>query len=140
MKKLLVATAFLALAAFLPARAALADDGTIAAREAATKWLELTDSGKYAESWDKAAAIFRSSISKKDWEAAAKKARGPLGTLKTRTVQSAVPAKSLPGVPDGDYVVLQFSTSFENKASAVETVTPMKEKDGSWRVSGYFIK
>jgi len=23
---------------------------------------------------------------------------------------------------------------------AVETVTPMKEKDGSWRVSGYYIK
>ena len=25
-------------------------------------------------------------------------------------------------------------------ASAVETVTPMKDPDGEWRVSGYFIK
>jgi hypothetical protein len=37
-------------------------------------------------------------------------------------------------------VVIQFNTRFENKAAAIETVTPMHEKDGSWRVSGYFIK
>jgi hypothetical protein len=47
---------------------------------------------------------------------------------------------SLPGAFDGEYVVIQFETSFENKKSAVETVTPMKDKDGRWRVSGYFIK
>ncbi|MGB5422961.1 MAG: DUF4019 domain-containing protein [Desulfobacterales bacterium] len=28
----------------------------------------------------------------------------------------------------------------ENKASAVETITPMLDKDGQWRVSGYYIK
>jgi hypothetical protein len=47
---------------------------------------------------------------------------------------------TLPGVPDGEYVVVQFDTSFEKKKTAIETVTPMKEPDGRWRVSGYFIK
>jgi len=42
--------------------------------------------------------------------------------------------------PDGDYVIIQFDTSFENKKSAIETVTPMLDKDGVWRVSGYYIK
>jgi len=37
-------------------------------------------------------------------------------------------------------VVFQFSTSFENKASAVETVTAMKGEDETWRVAGYYIK
>jgi hypothetical protein len=37
-------------------------------------------------------------------------------------------------------VVLQFDASFEHKASGVETVTPTKDVDGQWRVSGYFIK
>jgi hypothetical protein len=46
----------------------------------------------------------------------------------------------LPGAPDGEYVVIQFETSFENKKSAIETVTPMIEINGGWRVSGYFIK
>lgn len=27
-----------------------------------------------------------------------------------------------------------------NKKSAIETVTPMMDKDGKWRVSGYYIK
>ena len=40
----------------------------------------------------------------------------------------------------GEYVVIQFETSFENKKAAVETVTPMMDKDGIWRVSGYYIK
>ena len=58
----------------------------------------------------------------------------------SRELLSAQHMTSLPGAPDGDYVVIQFKTSFANKKSAVETVTPMLEKDGVWRVSGYFIK
>ena len=63
-----------------------------------------------------------------------------MGKLISREVKSAVYESSLPGVPDGEYVVIQFETSFENKKSAIETVTPMLEKDGKWRVSGYYIK
>jgi hypothetical protein len=48
--------------------------------------------------------------------------------------------KSLPGAPDGEYVVIQYRTSFENKNDAIETVTPMKDTDGTWRVSGYYVK
>jgi hypothetical protein len=48
--------------------------------------------------------------------------------------------KTLPGVPDGEYVVVEYETSFENKKTANETVTPMKDPDGTWRVSGYFIR
>ncbi|MEW6584469.1 MAG: DUF4019 domain-containing protein, partial [Nitrospirota bacterium] len=54
-------------------------------------------------------------------------------------VKSKKYATSLPGAPDGEYVVIEFETSFENKKSAVETVTPMMDS-GKWRVSGYYIK
>jgi hypothetical protein len=47
---------------------------------------------------------------------------------------------SLAGAPDGEYVVIQYETSFENKKSSIETVTPMLDKDGKWRVSGYYVK
>jgi hypothetical protein len=66
--------------------------------------------------------------------------RGPLGTLISRKVESARCASSLPGAPDGEYVVIQNESQFANKASAIETVTPRLEKDGSWKVSGYYIK
>jgi hypothetical protein len=58
----------------------------------------------------------------------------------SRKLKTKVYKTSLPGAPDGQYVVIQFETSFQNKKSAIETVTPMFEKDGRWKVSGYYIK
>ena len=111
-----------------------------AAVVAAEKWLGTIDDGQYAGSWQEAAAYFRNAISKEQWEQSLQAVRQPLGKLKSRQVLSKSYKKSMPGAPDGEYVVIQFKTSFENKASAVETVTPMMDKDGKWRVSGYFIK
>ena len=64
--------------------------------------------------------------------------RDPLGGVQSRNLKSGAYTTSLPGAPDGEYVVLQFETVFEHKASAIETVTPMLD-DGEWRVSGYFV-
>ena len=75
-----------------------------------------------------------------DWVHAVTAVRAPLGPLKSRTLKSANFTRSLPGAPDGEYVVIQFDSQFEHKASAVETVTPMRDKDGIWRVAGYYIK
>jgi hypothetical protein len=66
--------------------------------------------------------------------------RKPLGDLVSRKLKSAQRATSLPGAPDGEYVVMQFDTSFAAKKTAVETVTFTHEKDGSWRASGYYIR
>jgi hypothetical protein len=60
--------------------------------------------------------------------------------LVSRKVISARYATSLPGAPDGEYVVIRYETEFTNGKEAVETVTPCLEKDGSWKVSGYYIK
>jgi len=111
-----------------------------AAESAARAWLALVDAGSYDASWSAAAALFRQKVPQAQWQSAVSGARGPLGALKSRTLQSATLASSLPGAPDGEYVVVQYASSFENKASAIETVTPMKDKDGTWRVSGYFIR
>jgi len=122
--------------------AAYADEkGEVAkAQREAAAWLALTDDGQYSESWEAAASLFKAAVTKADWEKAVKSARSPLGALKSRRLKSATFARSLPGAPDGEYVVIQFDAQFENKAAAIETVTPMREKDGSWRVSGYYIK
>lgn len=110
------------------------------AQKSAEAWLALTDSGKYAESWDESATAFKGAVTKDQWVDALKKVRAPLGALQSRKLKSASYAKNLPGAPAGEYVVIQFDTSFANKTSAVETITPMMDKDGKWRVSGYYIK
>ena len=107
---------------------------------ATEKWLALVDAQKYDESHDEAAAYFRSAVTKEAWTRQIEGVRKPLGELKSRSVKSTDYRTSLPGAPDGEYIIIQFETSYDNKANAIETVTPMKEKDGSWRVSGYYIK
>lgn len=47
---------------------------------------------------------------------------------------------TLPGMPDGRYLVLRYVTRFANKTHAVESITLMTESDGTWWVAGYFIK
>jgi hypothetical protein len=123
--------------------AALAQDRSEAvalAQKAATQWLALADAGQFGATWDQAAELFQAAISKPKWETALQAVRTPLGAAQSRQLKSADFTTSLPGAPDGEYVVIRFTTQFENKASAVETVTPMKGKDGIWRVSGYFIQ
>jgi hypothetical protein len=120
--------------------AASAEHREAAATSAAVAWLALVDAGNYAESWNAAASRFRQRITQDAWQSTAARVRGPLGALKSRELQSATFKQSLPGIPDGEYVVIRFAASFANKAAAIETVTPMKDADGAWRVAGYYIK
>lgn len=111
-----------------------------AAQAAAGSWLKLVDAGEYGASWDAAAKIFKDAVTKDQWTQAARATRGPLGKLVSRKVKSRDSMEKIPGGPDGQYVVIQYETVFEKKSSAVETVTPMVDPDGTWRVSGYFIR
>jgi hypothetical protein len=111
-----------------------------AVTRSAEAWLAKIDAGEYARSWEEAAVFFRNAITESAWSGLLTKSRKPLGTVKSRKLLNAQRAKNLPGAPDGEYVIMQFETSFAAKAQAVETVTFMKEADGSWQASGYFIR
>ena len=107
---------------------------------AAEAWLKLVDDGQYAGSWEQAAEYFRAIMKQQAWEDSIRPLRESLGKVITRTLKTQQYATSMPGAPDGEYVVLPFETSFENKTVAFETVTPMIDEDGVWRVSGYYVK
>lgn len=115
-------------------------DATSAATAAAQTWLKAADAGDGARTWNLAAPLFQQSIAVERWTQALTTARSPLGAVQQRALSSSTHATTLPGAPDGDYVVMQFHTVFEHKASAVETVTTARQSDGSWRVTGYFVK
>jgi hypothetical protein len=112
---------------------------TKAARAAVDSWLSLIDAADYAKSWDESATFFKNAITSEKWQAAVKTARGAFGALKSRTVKSATTATKLPGAPEGDYVVFDFDAIFEQKPAA-ERVTVVRDRDGAWRVVGYFVK
>jgi uncharacterized protein DUF4019 len=107
---------------------------------AAQSWLGEIDSGNYGNSWKQASSYFQGAVTEKNWTDALTGARRPLGKLLARKLAKTQSATSLPGAPDGNYLVMQFDTSFENKKSAVELVTFMREKSGDWKAAGYYIK
>jgi len=120
----------------------LAADGGAEERAvaAARSWLDLVDGGGCVTSWDEAASVFKRAVTRTQWDQAVRSVRTPLGRCVSRTLRSRKIVDSLPGAPKGPYVVLQFDTFFERKPDAVETVTPALERDGRWRVAGYFIR
>ena len=113
---------------------------TETARNVVNSWLRLVDNKKYSESWVQAAQLFKKGVIKKNWESKIKAAREPLGSVVSRKELSFKSLDSVPGAPDGEYIVFRFKTSFKNKKKAIETITPMKDPDGKWRVSGYYIR
>jgi hypothetical protein len=110
------------------------------ALEAGQPWLALVDQGEYTRSWETAAEHLKDAVERKDLVKSLAAVRKTLGKVKSREVASKQFSTKLPGKPDGQYVVIQFKTSFENKASAIETVTSMLDKDKKWRVSDYSIE
>ncbi len=110
-----------------------------AAQKPTEAWLGLVDSGKYAESWDQAAGMFKSQVTKEQWEETVKKVRDQTGKLKSRELKSAQYSETLPNAPSGKYVVFQYGATFDS-GPAVETVAATQEKDGVWKVAGYFVK
>lgn len=111
-----------------------------AAADAAVPWLVLVDSGQYGESWFQASSDFRGAASKEQWVDALKNVRAPLGKLQSRQLKSANYTTKLPNTHTGEYMVLQYDTSYEKGAGTTETVVMVKEKNGAWKLTGYFIK
>lgn len=110
------------------------------ATDSAARWLAVADAGKWDDSWEQLAPTARSMVGKSAWHGSVAEARTPLGEVKSRKLQSASFTHALPGAPAGDYVVIQYATEFANKPQSVETVVPMRLPDGSWKVSGYFVR
>jgi uncharacterized protein DUF4019 len=122
------------------ARPLKADEGAEeAAAAAARDWLDLVDEGRYTCGWDAAAPAFKRMMTREEWDRAVHSVRAPLGRCVSRRLKSHQLVDSFPGGPSGPYVVLRFETDFENRRGAVETVTPARGKDESWRVAGYYI-
>ncbi len=111
-----------------------------AAQPVATAWLALLDARDYDGSWDQAALAFRTAVERPAWGVMVRQVRGPIDPLGPRKLVSATFASTLPNAPKGSYVVIQYETKAGNGRTVVETVTPMRDPDGKWRVSGYYIR
>ncbi len=108
--------------------------------DSALSWLGSIDDEDYGKGWDGAAGMFKALVNKEQLEASLGSVRKPLGKLVSRKVKSKNYTTQVPGAPDGEYVIMEFDTSFENKKAAVETVVMTLDTNSQWRMSGYYIR
>jgi hypothetical protein len=111
-----------------------------AAPKAAATWLGLIDSGQYSQSWTTASSTFRKDVDEDKWDKTIQAVLHTLGKPSNRKLEKTAATKTLPGSPDGNYIVVTYQTNFTNKKAATETVALVLDSDQNWRVSGYVIK
>jgi|GEM_PF-927596 len=128
-----------AVASSPPAPAKNAEKPEEAARKSAEQWVVMIDTGKYANSWKAAADSFQAAVPQKEWENHVRDVRRPFGKLVSRQFKSAQYTRTLPNAAEGEYVILQFTVLFSNGSKGTETITPMLDNYGQWKVSGYYI-
>lgn len=115
------------------------DTAPAAAAESAQAWVATLDSGNYSEAWEDAAATMRSTMSQVDFDKGMQSIRAPLGKVKSRDTKSQRRVTHPPGLPEGDYWMIAYNTTFENKSNVAETLVLALEQDGNWKVAGYLL-
>jgi|KBSMisStaDraftv2_1062788.scaffolds.fasta_scaffold69853_5 hypothetical protein len=115
------------------------DPDKAAAQAAAEQWLKGVDAGQYGESWDAASEAFKKALTQKQWIYSLTQVRAPLGNLVSRKFRASQFFTDLPGAEPGEYVVIEYDSQFASGGPMTERITPRKEPDGVWRVSGYFL-
>jgi Protein of unknown function (DUF4019) len=110
-----------------------------AAERQALGFLGYLDQGRYADSYAYTGMLIRAQLDRDKFSAQIGKARTGTGALQSRELIDASYATTVPGAPDGEYVVLHYHASFAIRQDTVETVTLAFAK-GYWRVVGYYIK
>ena len=110
-------------------KAALAD---------ADAWLKLLDEGKFAESYAAASGFLKGKVTNDKWKTDIAEAIKPYGRTESRKNLGCMFSTRLPGMPDGDYVMLHFECVHSSGKAAVENVTMLLE-DGKWKAAGYYI-
>jgi len=110
------------------------------ASAAADAWLGHIDAGDRAASWRETSSLFRQMVTEEQWTEAHEKVTAVLGHALGREMRDTEHRTSVPGAPDGHYVLLKYDTRFERKQEGVETVVTMLDTDGEWRVGGYFVQ
>ena len=107
-----------------------------AAAQNAEAWLKLIDKGEYGKAWDECGALFRDRVTRQQWVEGLPKDRDLVGKLKSRKLDAAAYRTSMPGAPDGEYVMARFFADYEKK-SGVEEIVSLAYIDGVWRPIGY---
>lgn len=105
----------------------------------ARAWIRDIDAGNPDAAWEASSALLQQSMARNDWQKAVKPLAA-FGAVEMRVPTSVAFSIKLPGMPDGQYAVVNYDTRFVGKAKTVESVILRREADGYWRGVGYRVQ
>jgi hypothetical protein len=110
-----------------------------AAQRQALGFLGYLDNGRFGDSYAYTGMLIRTKLDRETFASKVEKTRNGFGALQGRELIDASYTNSVPGAPEGQYVILHYHANFTNRPDEVETVTLAFAK-GYWRIVGYYIK
>src|SRR4030095_2205494 len=116
------------------------------ALNAAERWLVPVDSQRYNDAWAMASESFKAKVPRDTFRDGIAKIRKDYGKLVKRSGEKMAFRGDMPTPDQGDVkpkpgveVAILFDATFAGNKQAQEEVTVVLEKDGVWRVAGYYI-
>lgn len=116
----LALTVILLIFTAIPAGAALLSQTR--AENQARGFLQQLDQGQSDESWQATSAHFQAINDQARWKIRQQVIRASYGPLLSRAFKNVSYRTSFSLSPDGEYVIVQFRSSYQNKAESIETV------------------
>jgi len=116
----LALTVILLISTAIPAVAALLSQTR--AENQARGFLQQLDQGQSDESWQAMSAHFQAITDQARWKIRQQVIRASYGPLLSRDFKNVSYRTSFSLSPDGEYVIVQFRSSYQNKAESIETV------------------
>jgi len=117
------------------------------ALNAAERWLVPVDAQRYGDAWAMASEPFKAKVARDAFRDGIAKIRKDYGKVEKRVGERMAFRNDMPAPDQGDTAVkvgtevaILFDTVFAGQKQAQEEVTMVLEKDGIWRVAGYYIK
>ena len=111
----------------------LSSDQQESIKQLAISWLNLIDTERYAESWQKLGSKLKAKYSESTWAPALRPLLSQSGKIKMRAFRSVSFTDE-----QGESVIVEFESSFAKKPNGKEVVT-MTWEEGQWRIVGYSI-
>ena len=105
--------------------------------DAGMKWLALIDGGNAGAAWDLASKQLKSAVTRAKFIEGMRDARKSLGKLETRTAERFARSHQLPGAPEGDYAIVDYTARFAQGKKLQERLVWSIEEGDIWRVAGY---
>jgi hypothetical protein len=135
---LIIASAFIILVPYLKKEPdpVKIENATVAAKE----FLKLIDADDFEAARKEAATLLKEREALLAWVEKLNGVRSSLGPVIERKLIETSYSTSAKDSPEGEYVMLTFTSQYKKRIAVKETVVVTLDNNRGWRVAGYFFK